>query len=431
VSLWNLLAVMFTLAAVFSFLNLRYIGLPRTIGVMLVALVISLLLATAGHFSPDLREEAKTILAGIDFETTVMAGLLSFLLFAGSLRVDVNDLLEQKWAVALLSTVGVVLSAALLGTIAFAAFSAAGLGVSYLECLMLGAIVSPTDPVAVLGLLEAMRAPKALRTTIVGESLFNDGVGAVLFLTLLGLSLEPDQAGLGPAILLFFREAVGGVVFGLLAGLIAYAVLRSVDDYQVEILLTLALVTGGYALATALHVSGLLATVVAGLFIGNQGRFFAMSDRTRERLDAFWEILDEILNIVLFTMIGLEVLAVPFTLRVFLSAVVLIPGALLARYLSVRAALLPLSRDAGTDRLLTWGGLRGAISIALALSVPTPSRTTLLGATYAIVVFSLVVQGSTLGAVTARLVHADGPEETLPPTAPSATGSSAAPQAGT
>jgi len=402
-SLWNLLAVVFTLAGLFSFLNVRYVGLPRTIGVMLVALVVSLFLAGAGHLFPELREEAKLILSGIDFETTVMAGLLSFLLFAGSLRVDVGDLVEEKWAVALLATVGVLLSTALLGTLAFAAFWVLGLRVPYLECLMLGAIVSPTDPVAVLGMLETMHAPKGLRTTIAGESLFNDGVGAVLFLTLLGLSIAPEHVGAVQALLLFFREAVGGAVFGLAAGLFAYQILKRVDDYQVEILLTLALVTGGYAAATALHVSGLIAIVIAGLFIGNHGRFFAMSDHTRERLDGFWEILDEILNIVLFTLIGLEVLAVPFTLRVFLSALALIPGALLARYLSVRAALLPLSPPLGVDRLLTWGGLRGAISIALALSVPTPSRPILLAVTYAIVVFSLIVQGGTMGRVAGRL----------------------------
>jgi CPA1 family monovalent cation:H+ antiporter len=414
VSLWNLLAVVFTLAGLFGFLNVRYVGLPRTIGVTLVAMVVSLVLAAAGHFSPDLREEARTILAGIDFETTVMSGLLSFLLFAGSLHVDVGDLLEEKWAVALLASVGVMLSTALLGTLAFAVFWALGLGVPYLDCLMLGAIVSPTDPVAVLGMLDAMRAPKSLRTTIAGESLFNDGIGAVLFLTLLGLSLDPGHAGLGEAALLFLREAVGGALFGLLAGLVAYGVLKRVDDYQVEILLTLALVTGGYALATALDVSGLIAIVAAGLFIGNHGRFFAMSARTREHLDGFWEILDEILNIVLFTLIGLEVLAVPFTLRILLSALALIPGALLARYVSVYAALLPLSPPPGVGRLLTWSGLRGAISIALALSVPTPSRPILLAVTYAIVVFSLIVQGSTMGAVMARLAPVGAAESEAP-----------------
>jgi monovalent cation:H+ antiporter, CPA1 family len=412
-SLWNLLAVVFTLAGLFGFVNVRYIGLPRTIGVLFVALVVSLLLAGAGDVNPHLREQAKVILAGIDFETTVMAGLLSFLLFAGSLRVDVGDLLDEKWAVLLLATVGIVLSVTLLETLAFAVFWAAGLGVPYLDCLMLGAIVSPTDPVAVLGMLDPMRAPKSLRTTIVGESLFNDGIGAVLFVTLLGMSVAPAHAGVGEALLLFFREAVGGAVFGLFAGLVAYAVLKRVDDYQVEILLTLGLVTAGYALATALHVSGLIAIVVAGLLIGNQGRFFAMSEHTRERLDAFWEILDEILNIVLFTLIGLQVLAVPFTLRVFLSALALIPGALLARYLSVRAALLPLSPPLGVDRLLTWGGLRGAISIALALSVPTPSRPILLAVTYAIVVFSLIVQGSTMNAAMARLASPGSQGTTL------------------
>ncbi len=414
-SLWNLLAVVFTLAGLFGFVNARYVGLPRTIGVMFIALVVSLLLVAAGHVDPRLREQAKVILTGIDFETTVMAGLLSFLLFAGSLRVDVGDLLEEKWPVALLATVGVVLSAGLLGTLAYAVFWSTGLGIPYVDCLMLGAIVSPTDPVAVLGMLDAMRAPKSMRTTIVGESLFNDGIGAVLFLTLLGMSGAPAHAGVGEALRLFFREAIGGALFGLLAGLSAYAVLKRVDDYQVEILLTLALVTAGYAVATALGVSGLIAIVVAGLFIGNQGRFFAMSERTREHLDAFWEILDEILNIVLFTLIGLEVLAVPFTLRIGLSALALIPGSLLARYLSVRVALLPLSPRPGIDRLLTWGGLRGAISIALALSLPTPSRAILLPVTYAIVVFSLIVQGSTMNTAMARLMPRENQENAALP----------------
>ena len=413
-SLWYLLAVVFTLAGLFGFVNVRYVGLPRTIGVMFVALVVSLLLAAVGNASPHLREQAKAILEGIDFETTVMAGLLSFLLFAGSLRVDVADLLEEKWPVALLATVGVILSTALFGTMAFVVFWAAGLGVPYLECLILGAIVSPTDPVAVIGMLDAARAPKSLRTTIVGESLFNDGIGSVLFLTVLGMFVAPAYVGVGDALRLFFRQAIGGAGFGLLAGFVAYAFLKRVDDYQVEILLTLALVTAGYALATALDVSGLIAIVVAGLFIGNKGRFFAMSEHTRERLDAFWEVLDEILNIVLFALIGLEVLAVPFTLRTLSSALALIPGALLARYLSVRAALLPLSPLPNVARLLTWGGLRGAISIALALSVPTQNRAILLATTYVIVVFSLIVQGSTMGAAMAHLASAGTREHSGP-----------------
>jgi len=401
----SLIAALVSIAAVFSYANHRFLRLPTAVGLMLIALVFSLALSGLGMLGlGGVADRAQETLSAVDFDQTLLHGMLSFLLFAGALHVDLNDLARQARVVASLATVSVLLSTAAVGGLAWWLLAALGLEIPLLHCLLFGALISPTDPIAVLGILKSAGAPKSLEIKIVGESLFNDGIGVVVFMVLADLAYGGHDASAGGVALLFLQEAVGGVVYGLVIGLVAYRMIKSVSNYQVEILLTLALVMGGYALAGALHVSGPIAVVVAGLLIGNHGRRFAMSDTTREHLDSFWELADEILNAVLFVLIGLEVLVLDFSPRYLLAGAALIPVVLAARLVSVAApiGLLRFTRrfTPGVVRILTWGGLRGGISIALALSLPAgPERDTIVAITYVIVVFSVVVQGLTIGKV--------------------------------
>lgn len=400
--LFNILAILLTLTALFSYLNHRYIGLPVTIGVMLIALSMSLLLNLLGSFGLDLEQQAERMLREIDFDKTLLHGMLSFLLFAGALHINLNDLAERKWSISLLATVGTLLSTFIVGTLAWWVLGWFGIELSYIYCLLFGALISPTDPIAVLGILKHAGAPKSLEIKISGESLFNDGVGVVIFLVILEVATGTHQPSVGHIGLLFTQETVGGGLFGLALGYLAYQMLKSVDNYQVEILITLALVTGGYALADALHLSGPIAMVVAGLLIGNHGRLFAMSEKTRDRLDVFWELVDGILNAVLFVLIGLEVLVLTFTQQYLLASLLMIPLVLLARFIAIGIPVTLLRPfrvfSPGAVRIMTWGGLRGGISVAMALSLPLgPQRDVILAITYVIVIFSIVVQGLTIG----------------------------------
>jgi len=402
-------AALITLAALFSYLNHRFVRLPVTIGVMLIALVFSLLLLGAGLVEPEFTAKAARMLAGIDFDDTVLHGLLSFLLFAGALHVNLDDLAREKWVIGSLATVGLLISAAVVGGASWFLLRLFGIELSFTYCLLFGALISPTDPIAVLGILKSAGAPKTLETKISGESLFNDGVAVVLFLVLVELATGSRQPTFGDVAVLLGQEAVGGVVFGLLIGYVAFRMLRSVDNYQVEILITLALVAGGYSLAQALHVSGPIAIVVAGLMIGNHGRLLAMSETTRHHLDTFWELVDEILNAVLFVLLGLEVLILTFTERYLLAGALMIPLVLLARLVSVALPVAAMRRfrafSPGAIRVLTWGGLRGGISVALALSIAAgPERDVIVAITYAVVVFSIVVQGLTLAPLLRRVI---------------------------
>ncbi len=337
--------------------------------------------------------------------------MLSFLLFAGALHINLNDLAERKWSIGSLASVGVLLSTFLVGSAAWWLLGALGIGMPYLYCLLFGALISPTDPIAVLGLLKTAGAPKSLETKIAGESLFNDGVGIVVFLALLEVASGHHAVNAGEVTLLFVQEVVGGALFGLGLGYVAYRMLKSVDNYQVEVLITLALVFGGYALANSLHLSGPIAIVLAGLLIGNHGRAFGMSETTRHHLDVFWELIDEILNAVLFVLIGLEVMVLTFTRAHLVAGLLLIPIVLGARFVGVGIPITVLrlfrSFTPGAVRILTWGGLRGGISVALALSLPAgPERETILTVTYILVVFSIVVQGLTLQRLMRRILPA-------------------------
>lgn len=401
----NTAALLITLAALFSYLNHRFVRLPNTIGIMMIALLLSLLMLVFGKLGwQELGHQAHQVLRSVDFHKTLMHGMLSFLLFAGALHVNLNDLKQQRGFIAVMATLGVLASTFIVGSLTWVVLHALDIKLSYLYCLLFGALISPTDPIAVLGILKTARVPKSLEIKIAGESLFNDGVGVVVFLVLLGLATGDHEANAGSIVFLFLQEAIGGTLFGLALGAGVYFLLKDVDNYQLEILMTLALVMGGYAFATWLHISGPIAIVVAGLFIGNHGRLFAMSDKTREHLDNFWELVDEILNAVLFVLLGLEVLILSIRTEYMLAALAIIPLVLFARYTSVGVPVLLMNRyrrfTPGVVQVMTWGGLRGGISVALALSIPIGAeREVMLAITYAVVIFSIVVQGLTISRV--------------------------------
>jgi CPA1 family monovalent cation:H+ antiporter len=404
--LFDIIAILISLSAVFSWLNYRVLKLPTAIGLMLSALLMSLVLQLP--LFGGLEHQAEAMLASIDFDQTLLHGMLSFLLFAGALHVNLNDLAQQRWVIAILSTVGVVGATFLIGGGVYYLFTWLSIDVPFIYCLLFGSLISPTDPIAVLGILKNAGAPKTLETKITGESLFNDGVAVVVFLVLADIATGDAEVSAASVATLFSKEAIGGLVFGLLAGSLAFFMLKRVDNYQVEVLITLALVTGGYAAAEHLHLSAPIAIVVAGLLIGNHGRRAAMSEKTREHLDTFWELVDEILNAVLFVLIGLEVLVISLREDYLLAGALAIPLILLARLISVG---LPIglmrsfrSFTPGVVSILTWAGLRGGISVALALSLPNGEmRDLLLTVTYVVVVFSIVVQGLTLGPLVKRL----------------------------
>jgi CPA1 family monovalent cation:H+ antiporter len=405
--LFNAAALLIALAALFSWVNHRFIRLPATIAMLLFSLATSLGLVVIGRLGVGSEALAQRVLGGLQLDQALLEGMLSFLLFAGALRVNLGEIAQRKWAVGFLASLGVVVSTALVGVATFAIFAALGRPIPLLWCLLFGALISPTDPISVLAILKSAGAEKSLEAKMAGEALLNDGFALVLFVLLLGLAEGGESATTGRVAELFSREVLGGALFGLAIGYLAYRMLVGIDHYQVEILLTLAVVMGGYAAAIALHVSGPIAVVVAGMLIGNRGPRDAMSAAARERVEIFWELVDEILNAVLFVMIGLELLRLDFSARYLWAAALAIPAVLVARFLSVGlAALVPVLR---TDfppyviAMLTWGGLRGGISVALALALPaSPWRDPIIAVTYLVVVFSIVVQGLTLARLLRR-----------------------------
>lgn len=412
---YDIIAVLVVLAALFSYINHRFIGLPRTIGLMALSLLVSLSLLLLGYFDVlTVDDTVAAMLTELDFYDTLMHGMLGFLLFAGALHVNLQDLREMGWVIGLLATLGVIASTVLVGLMSWGVLSLLGMEIAFIYCLLFGALISPTDPIAVLGILKKANAPKRLETKITGESLFNDGIGVVVFLTLLGFVQGGGHGtDTGGIIKLLALEAGGGIVYGAGLGYLAYWLIRRIDNYHVEVLLTLATVMGGYRLAELLHVSAPLAIVVAGLMVGNHGRYLGMSDQTREHLDSFWELVDEIFNAVLFVLIGLELLIISYHFSMLVAGVLLIPCVLLARLLSVGTIIGVMRRftdfSRGSALILTWGGLRGGISVALALSLPAgPERDLLVSITYCVMAFSILVQGLTVG----RLVRHFSPRET-------------------
>ncbi len=404
------LTILICLAALFSYVNHRLLRFPLTIGLMAVSLMFSLVLLALGKLGFGIGAEAKRFMDAIDFNEALMHGMLGFLLFAGALHVNLDELWDLKWVVGTLAVVGTILSSLLTGWLCYVLFPLLGMPVPFLYCLLFGALISPTDPIAVMSILRRARLPKALEVQVVGESLFNDGVGVVIFAVVLNLLPKPSVS-VTDVFRLFAVEAIGGAALGLVLGYAAYRMLRSVDNYQVEILLTLALVMGAFGLADLLHTSGPIAVVVAGLLVGNHGRRWAMSGTTREHLDNFWELLDELLNAILFVLIGLEVLVLNFQRPYLLAGLAVIPLVLAVRWLTVLLQVKGFSfvREFSerTVTILTWGGLRGGISVALALSLPPGAeRDALVSITYAVVVFSILGQGLTITRVLGEAVPA-------------------------
>jgi CPA1 family monovalent cation:H+ antiporter len=403
-------AAVITLAALFSWLNHRYIKQPASIALLLFSLALSLGVVALGKLGFDAQENAKDALGAIELDRALLDSMLSFLLFAGALHVDLSQLERRKWPIAFLASAGVVISATLAGSALWAIFQAVGRPVPIIWCLLFGALISPTDPIAVLGVLKSAHAEKSLQVKMAGEALLNDGFGVVLFVLFLGIAVGGEHATFGSVALLFAREVIGGGLYGLVIGYIAYRMLAPINNHKVEILITLALVMGGYAGALALHVSGPIAIVAAGILIGNHARKYAMSENSRERLDEFWELVDEILVAVLFVMIGLELLRLEFHANYAWAAALAIPAVLAARLVSVAiAALIPGLRHDFPPYvigILTWGGLRGGISVALALSLPSGKyRDAIITVTYVVVLFSILVQGLTLSKLLRRRVQ--------------------------
>jgi monovalent cation:H+ antiporter, CPA1 family len=408
---FDLLAFLLALAAIFGWLNHRLLRLPLTVGLLLLALAGAVLLIAVDAAVPGLglKPAIRAVLTGVDFPATLLNGFLSFLLFAGALEVDFAELFARKWTVLALASFGTVLSTGLIAAAFFGVSSALGIGIPILWCLVFGALISPTDPVAVLLVLKRVGIPRDLQAMIAGESLFNDGIGVVLFTLLLSLAMSGTAPPQGPLAVagLFLLEAVGGGVLGLAFGYAAFLLIRSVDDYSVELIISLALVTVTYSLAGTLHLSGPVAVVVAGILMGSRGMAQAMSETTRRHLETFWLLVDETLNALLFLLIGLEIAAIDLAGRALVATVVMIPLALVIRWLSVAASALPLNLRLpgrfGAFLILTWGGLRGGISVALALALPATSyKPAMLTVAYGIVVFSIVVQGLSLEWVARR-----------------------------
>lgn len=407
-------AVLIALAALLGYVNHRFIKVPASVALTVMGALASLLVIGLDRLLPGstVGADLTRFIARIDFHETLMNGMLSFLLFAGALHVDWPQMKRGRWPILMLSTVGVLLSTAIVGFGLYAIAGALGLSVPLIWALVFGALISPTDPVSVMGVLKRTSVTPVLEATVAGESLFNDGVGVVVFAILLATALSGAPFSLATAGQLFLIEAGGGVLLGLAIGGIGFRMMRSIDDYKVEVMISLAVVMGGYALAKAIHVSGPVAMAVAGLLIGNAGVAYAMSDVTREYLLKFWSLIDDILNAVLFLLIGLEVVTIPADSRLLLLGLLAVPLALAARALSVLLPLALLRPLLDLGRLapptLIWGGLRGGISIALALSLTsTNAPPGLLAATYLVVLFSVVVQGGTIERVlryaTARL----------------------------
>lgn len=399
----NVVALLLILTAVFSYLNHRYTKLPTTIGVMAIALLLTLALAALSRMGfPALHAYQKSLLHSIDFTAVLMQGMLSFFLFAGALHVDVRELKKQLWQIGALATFGTLASALLVGFGSHALLALAGIELPLIYCLLFGALISPTDPIAVLGILKSARVPRSLQAVMAGESLFNDGVAIVLFVTLLDIADPSRTVTAGGALALFTREAVGGIAFGWVAGHIAYYMVKNVEDHQIEILITLATVVGGYALAVDLGVSGPIAMAVIGLVIGGKGRDLAMTQHTRERLDMFWELVDEILNLMLFLLLGLEVAVIAFPAGWPAAAATVIGITLAARAITVGIPVAALrgwfQLPRGSARVLTWGGLRGGVSVALALSLSAGRETDIVVMlTYSVVLFSIFAQGLSIG----------------------------------
>lgn len=400
-----IITILVATAALFGYINVRFLKLPNTIGLMLITIVFTVGVVAFGYFIDDtLLEAERAMIVQIDFKTVLMDIMLSFLLFAGALHTNFEQLKVQRWPVLAFSTIGVLISTFLVGTAMFYVLQLIDLQVSYIHCLLFGALISPTDPIAVLGILKKVGAPKKLETKIVGESLFNDGVGVVVFLTIFQIAdMGIENVEILDIATLFVHEVFGGILLGGVVGWLTYRLMRSIDDYDIEVIITLAAVMTGTAIAQKLHVSAPLAMVTAGLIVGNDTvRGSAMSEVTENYVDKFWELIDILLNTILFVLIGMEMLVLAVEGQYVIAGLLAIPITLICRYASLQLPISFFKKRLDfvpkTNLIMTWGGLRGGISIALALGLTeVMERDLFLVITYIIVVFSIIVQGLTVG----------------------------------
>ncbi|KPZ57312.1 Na(+)/H(+) antiporter NhaP [Pseudoalteromonas sp. P1-13-1a] len=404
-SIFEISAIFLTITALLAYINNRFIGLPTTIGVMVISLLVSIAAIFLGFLGFDkLIDYEVSLLDQLNFTHVLLDGMLSMLLFAGALHVNVSDLRRYKLPIGILACAGTLISTVIIAAALYIVVPLLGFNLSFIWCLLFGALISPTDPIAVMGILRSAGAPKSIETVIAGESLFNDGIGVVVFALLLGILTSGEIPTTYSVAHTLAVEAGGGIAFGLVLGGALNYLLKAIDSYQEEVLLTLAGVIGGYALASHWHLSGPLAMVMVGLMVGNHGRNLAMSDKTRHYVDLFWELIDEILNAILFVLIGLEVVMIMYSANLLVAGVLTIFIALGARLIVVGLTTSVFNKQlelpCGAWKVLTWGGLRGGISVALVLQLPDGAqRNILLALTYAVVVFSILVQGLSVGKV--------------------------------
>lgn len=398
------------LASIFGYINVRYIKLPTTIGLMVITILFTLGVFVLSYYDATLLNAEKYIISHIDFKTVLLDIMLSFLLFAGALHTNFEQLKIQRWPIIVFATLGTLASTFLVGIGMYYGVQLIGFEIKFIYCLLFGALISPTDPIAVLGILKQAGVPKKLETKIVGESLFNDGVGVVVFLTVYNIAVKgEDEVSPLEILELFGVEVVGGIVFGLILGWITYKLMKSIDDYDIEVIITLAAVMGGTVIAHKIHVSAPLAMVTAGLMVGNDTvRNSAMSKITENYVDKFWELIDILLNTILFVLIGMEILVLSFETNYVVAGLIAIPVVLICRYLSliVPVKLFEKKLDfvPNTSLIMTWGGLRGGVSIALALGLTdTMHREFFLVVTYVVVVFSIIIQGLSIGKLVQKL----------------------------
>ncbi len=404
-----LFSVVITLVAFFSYINVRLFKLPSGIILMVMGILVSITLIIVGKISPVFTEDIKKQISLINFSEFLLGILLSFLLFAGSLHVKYDLLKKSGKSILSFATVGVLLSTVIMGGAVHYLLAFFGIEVPFIACFLFGAVVSPTDPIAVLGILKKANISESIGIKIVGESLFNDGVGVVVFVTIFQIMQQGiENITVFSVATLFAQEALGGVIIGLCIGYIGYKLMKSIDHFQTEILISLAMVMGGYSLCHAIHVSGPLAMVVAGLFTGNKSSREAMSDKTRDYLEKFWEITDEILNAVLFMLMGLQLAVINFDVKYLFIGLITAIILLVVRYISLwiptHLFMFKKTLEKKTLVIMTWGGLRGGISIALALSLPVDEyKNIFVTVTFAIVLFSILVQGLTIGKLVMKL----------------------------
>lgn len=404
-------SVLIVLASFFSYLNIRFLKLPATIGIMIIAMITSILLVVFGNVFPNTLTNFSKLIAELDFTEVLMGAMLNFLLFAGAIHVNLKDLREQRGPIMVFSTLSVIISTVVVGSVLYFLLHFMKFDIPFIYCILFGALISPTDPIAVLSILKNANVPKSLETKIAGESLFNDGVAVVIFAVILQLAQDPTKDLTLPHVSwLLIKEALGGFILGTVLGIGASSAMRKVDDYKVSVLITLSVVMGGYLIARGMHISGPLTMVAAGIIIGNFAKKKSMmSPVTRDYLNKFWELIDEILNAILFLFIGFELLLIPDILGYWSIGLICIGIVLFGRFISIwiPTKVIPFKKkfDKSTIKILVWGGLRGGVSIALALSIAEgPNKQIIIAITYFVVVFSIIVQGLTIGKLAKKLL---------------------------